>query len=85
MNKASKTKQISIKRSITRSVTIVPKAFSNGIFSYVLKVVALKISPDRGTPKFAKYEIITAELKFTYFGLYPIGASKNFQRYALER
>ena len=67
--KAIRTKQISIKRSIIRSVIIVPKVFSNGIFSYVLKVVALKTSPDRGTPKFAKYEIITAKARFIYLGL----------------
>ena len=67
--KASITKQISIIKSNIRSVIIVPKDFSNGIFSYVLKVVALKISPDLGMPKFAKYAIITAKVRFINLGL----------------
>ena len=41
-------------RSTTLSANIVPNALSKGTDSYVCITVALNISPERGTPKFAK-------------------------------
>ena len=71
--------------SATRSATIVPKAFSNGIFSYFFTLAALAISPDLGINKFNKYAIKTAITLFANLGLYPKGSKRKCQRYALDR
>ena len=53
MNPMRTNKKKTIKSTIL-SATIVPKALSNGIFSYFFIRAAREISPERGTVKFTK-------------------------------
>ena len=48
---------------------IVPNPLLKGIFSYLLKTVALKTSPDLGIAKLERYDMNTDKIRFTVFGL----------------
>ena len=54
---------------MARSATTVPKDFSTGIPSYLLRIAHLETSPNLGTARFAKYIIITAKKVLDNLGL----------------